>query len=47
MITILQLATGGVAMGVVYALSAIGIVLIYSAAGVENFAQGSLVMLGA
>jgi len=47
MITILQLATGGVAMGFVYALSAMGIVLIYRTAGVVNFAQGSLVMLGA
>ncbi|MGI6557627.1 MAG: branched-chain amino acid ABC transporter permease [Limnochordia bacterium] len=45
--TVLQLVFSGIAMGFVYALCALGIVLIYSSAGVVNFAQGSLVMLGA
>jgi branched-chain amino acid transport system permease protein len=45
--TIFQLLFSGIAMGFVYALCALGIVLIYTSAGVVNFAQGSLVMLGA
>ncbi len=43
----LQLTTAGVATGSVYALIAIGIVLIYKCSGVVNFAQGAYVMLGA
>jgi branched-chain amino acid transport system permease protein len=43
----LQLAVAGIAVGSVYALIAIGIVLIYKCSGVVNFAQGALVMLGA
>jgi len=43
----LQLAVAGIAVGSVYALIAIGIVLIYKCAGVVNFAQGAFVMLGA
>lgn len=37
----------GVAMGMVYALMAMGIVLLIRAIGVLNFAQGDLLMLGA
>lgn len=43
----LQLAVAGIAVGSVYALIAIGIVLIYKCSGVVNFAQGAYVMLGA
>jgi branched-chain amino acid transport system permease protein len=43
----LQLAVAGFAVGSVYALIAIGIVLIYKCSGVVNFAQGAFVMLGA
>ena len=43
----LQLATAGLAIGSVYALIAIGVVLIYKCSGVVNFAQGAFVMLGA
>ncbi|MEH2480048.1 branched-chain amino acid transport system permease protein [Nitrobacteraceae bacterium AZCC 2146] len=44
---LLQLSTAGIAIGSVYALVAIGIVLIYKCSGVVNFAQGAFVMLGA
>jgi branched-chain amino acid transport system permease protein len=44
---LLQLVTAGVAIGSVYALVALGIVLIYVCSGVVNFAQGAFVMLGA
>lgn len=37
----------GIATGSVYALIAIGLVLIFKSSGVINFAQGSMVMLGA
>jgi len=43
----LQLASQGVALGAVYALVALGFVVIYRATGVINFAQGGLVLLGA
>ena len=43
----LQLAIAGVAAGSVYALIALGIVLIYKCSGVVNFAQGAYAMLGA
>lgn len=42
-----QLTIAGIATGSVYALIAIGIVLIYKCSGVVNFAQGAYVMLGA
>jgi branched-chain amino acid transport system permease protein len=42
-----QLLFSGLAMGSIYALIALGIVLIYRAADVVNFAQGELVMLPA
>lgn len=44
---LLQLVAAGVAVGSVYALIAIGIVLIYKCSGVVNFAQGAYAMLGA
>lgn len=43
----LQLATAGIATGSIYALIALGIVLIYKCSGVVNFAQGAYAMLGA
>jgi len=43
----LQLLIGGLAMGAIYGLIGLGMNLIYNATGGLNFAQGSLVMLGA
>lgn len=43
----LQLMIQGVAIGSVYALVALGFVLIYKASSVINFAQGELLMVGA
>lgn len=43
----LQMLVTGLAMGSIYALIALGIVLIYRAVDVVNFAQGELVMLPA
>jgi branched-chain amino acid transport system permease protein len=42
-----QLLLGGIALGSIYALVAIGIVLIYKATDVTNFAQGEILMVGA
>src|SRR5208337_4956736 len=42
-----QLLIGGLAMGAVYALVALGFTLIWNAVGIVNFAQGDVVMLGA
>lgn len=42
-----QLVIGGVAIGCIYAVVALGFVLIYKASEVVNFAQGDLMMLGA
>src|SRR5271170_1685315 len=39
-----QLLIGGLAMGSIYALVALGFVLIYNAVGVVNFAQGDFAM---
>jgi branched-chain amino acid transport system permease protein len=44
---VLQLLLAGVAQGCVYALVALGFVLIYKATETVNFAQGDLMMLGA
>jgi branched-chain amino acid transport system permease protein len=44
---VLQVVTAGLATGSVYALVALGIVLIYKCSGVVNFAQGGYAMLGA
>src|SRR2546428_13320050 len=43
----LQLAIQGVALGAIYALIALGFVIVYKATQVINFAQGELVLLGA
>ena len=44
---LLQSASSGMALGCVYALVALGFVLIYKATEVINFAQGELMMVGA
>ncbi|HBR00986.1 MAG TPA: branched-chain amino acid ABC transporter permease [Ruminiclostridium sp.] len=41
------LALNGIAMGVVYAMLAMGLILLIRAVGVMNFAQGDLLMFGA
>jgi branched-chain amino acid transport system permease protein len=46
MVTILQLALNGLALGAAYALVALGFVLVLNATGAVNFAQGDLVMAG-
>jgi branched-chain amino acid transport system permease protein len=38
---------GGIAIGAVYALVAVGLTLIFRATGVINFAQGEMLMIGA
>lgn len=47
MSTIVQLVITGLAFGCIYALVALGFVLIYNAVGVVNFAQGEFVMIPA
>ena len=44
---LIEVATGGLLSGVMYALVAIGFVLIYKTSGVLNFAQGSMVLFAA
>ncbi|QJA05595.1 branched-chain amino acid ABC transporter permease [Thermosulfurimonas marina] len=44
---ILELLFSGLVNGAIYALVALGFMIIYSATGVINFAQGEFVMLGA
>lgn len=44
---IAQLLVGGISVGCVYGLVALGFVLIYKATEVVNFAQGDLMMVGA
>ena len=44
---LLQLIISGIALGCIYALIALGFVLIYKATETVNFAQGELMMLGA
>ena len=43
----LEVLSGGLLAGVMYAMVAIGFVLIYKASGVFNFAQGSMVLFAA
>lgn len=43
----LQFLVAGIAVGALYALVALGFVVIYKATGVINFAQGALLLLGA
>jgi branched-chain amino acid transport system permease protein len=45
--TNLQMMSAGLAMGSIYALVALGFVLIFNAVGVVNFAQGEFVMIPA
>jgi branched-chain amino acid transport system permease protein len=47
MTNFLQLLFAGIALGAMYALVALGFVIIFKATGVINFAQGGLVALGA
>src|SRR5690606_17712647 len=47
MIDFIQQLIGGVALGCVYGLIALGFVLIYKATEVVNFGQGEIMMLGA
>lgn len=42
-----SLAVNGIAMGMVYALIGMGLILLVRAVGILNFAQGDLMMLGA
>ncbi|HYQ81317.1 MAG TPA: branched-chain amino acid ABC transporter permease, partial [Anaeromyxobacteraceae bacterium] len=44
---LLQLLASGVVTGGIYALVAVGFVVVYKATGVINFATGELMMLGA
>ncbi|MEE9203301.1 MAG: branched-chain amino acid ABC transporter permease [Dehalococcoidia bacterium] len=44
--TFLQLTSSGIAVGILYAVIALGFVIIYKATRVFNFAQGSFVLLG-
>lgn len=44
---VLEVAIGGLLAGVMYALVAIGFVLIYKTSGVLNFAQGAMVLFAA
>lgn len=47
MVTFFQLSVNGLAMGMIYAMISIGLVLLIRAVGVLNFAQGDLLVLGA
>ena len=42
----LQFLFSGVTVGSIYALTALGFIIIYNASGVVNFAQGEFVMIG-
>ena len=44
---LLEVALGGLMAGVLYALVALGFVLIFKASGVFNFAQGAMVLFAA
>src|SRR5919204_5863272 len=43
---VVELVVQGALVGALYALVALGFVLVYKASGVVNFAQGELVMMG-
>lgn len=47
LIYLAELALNGLLIGLMYALVALGIVLVFKSSGVANLAQGALVMLGA
>src|SRR3954468_17431739 len=42
-----ELALTGLLVGLMYALVAVGIVLVYKTSGIANFAQGAIAMMGA
>jgi len=44
---LIQLMINGLAMGAIYALIALGFVMIYNSTGAVNFAQGDFAMIGA
>jgi branched-chain amino acid transport system permease protein len=44
---LIELAVGGLAIGCIYSLIALGFTMIIRATGVLHFAQGEVVMLGA
>src|SRR5438045_8000036 len=46
MLGVAEQLVGGIALGCVYGLIALGFVLVYKATEVVNFAQGDLMMLG-
>jgi branched-chain amino acid transport system permease protein len=46
-LALLHVVVSGIALGCIYALVALGFVLIYKATETVNFAQGELMMLGA
>ena len=46
MVQLLQLIISGAAIGCIYALIALGFVLIYKATETVNFAQGDIMMIG-
>ena len=41
-----QLIVNGLFVGAIYALAALGFVLVFKATGIMNFSQGELVLLG-
>ena len=45
-ILIIELALNGALIGLMYALVALGIVLIYKTSGLANLAQGAMAMMG-
>ena len=47
MATLIQLTASGLALGAIYALVALGFVVIYRASQVFNFAQGEFLTFGA
>ncbi len=46
-VVLFELSINGIAMGMIYALMAMGLILLIRAIGVMNFAQGDLLMFGA
>lgn len=46
MADVLQVVISGLTVGSIYALIALGLIIIFNASGVVNFAQGEFVMLG-
>ena len=46
MLNFIQQVVGGIALGCIYGLIALGFVLIYKATEMVNFAQGDIMMLG-